>query len=375
MAENPDIIVDGAHNPAGVRALAAYIRRFFADRKVWLIYATMRDKSVDEIGETLLPPRPRGDPHAGETCERALRPEAMREMFSHPKLRTAPRLEQALEDRPRRSQSGRCRFHYGSLYLVGEARGLLVKIEGAMPPVAPDLHHYAAVLRDLLRFVLASPGWSRAGLTAPATGSTDRAILVSHVAAHRRGTRLAEGLDRLPADGAFVYVSNHLSLADTPLMAGWLPTSFRFLAKESLMKVPIIGGHLRRGGHIAVERNDARAAVRSLARAEKLLRDARVSILVFAEGTRSQRGDLQAFKAGAAHLAIKSGAPVVPLAVHGTADVMPKGRKLLRPGVIRLLAGDPIPTAGLKAIDRDGFTERLQARVSELMDRVVQIPS
>jgi len=66
---------------------------------------------------------------------------------------------------------------------------------------------------------------------------------------------------------------------------------------------------------------------------------------------------------------------VVPIAVYGTADVMPKGRKLLRPGVIRLLAGDPIPTAGLKANDRDRFTQGLQARVSELMDRVVQIPS
>lgn len=184
---------------------------------------------------------------------------------------------------------------------------------------------------------------------------------------------VAEGLDRLPPDGAFVYVSNHLSLADTPLMAGWLPTSFRFLAKDSLMRVPIIGGHLRRGGHIAVEREDARAAVRSLARAEKLLRDARVSVLIFAEGTRSQDGFLQAFKAGAAHLAIKAGAPVVPLAVHGTADIMPKGRKLLRPGVVRILAGEPIPTEGLKAQDRDGFTERLQKRVAELLDRVVQI--
>jgi 1-acyl-sn-glycerol-3-phosphate acyltransferase len=184
---------------------------------------------------------------------------------------------------------------------------------------------------------------------------------------------VAEGLDSLPRDAAFVYVSNHLSLADTPLMAGWLPSSFRFLAKGSLMRVPIIGGHLRRGGHIAVERDDARAAVRSLARAEKLLRDARVSIMVFAEGTRSADGDLQAFKSGAAHLAIKSGAPVVPLAVHGTAEVMPKGHKLLRPGVIRLLAGQPIPTAGLKPIDRDSFTERLQDKVSELLDRVVQI--
>jgi 1-acyl-sn-glycerol-3-phosphate acyltransferase len=184
---------------------------------------------------------------------------------------------------------------------------------------------------------------------------------------------VAEGLDRLPRDGAFVYVSNHLSLADTPLMAGWLPTSFRFLAKDSLMRVPIIGGHLRRGGHIAVEREDARAAVRSLARAEKLLRDARVSVLIFAEGTRSQDGFLQAFKAGAAHLAIKAGAPVVPIAVHGTADIMPKGRRLLRPGVVRLLAGEPIPTKGLRAQDRDGFTERLQKRVAELLDRVVQI--
>lgn len=184
---------------------------------------------------------------------------------------------------------------------------------------------------------------------------------------------IAEGFDALPRDAAFVFVSNHLSLADTPLMAGWLPTSFRFLAKDSLMRVPIIGGHLRRGGHIPVERDDARAAVRSLARAERLLREAKVSILVFAEGTRSSAGALQAFKAGAAHLAIKAGAPVVPIAVHGTADVMPKGRKLLRPGVIRILAGDPISTEGLGPRDRDTFTERLQNRVAELLDRVVQL--
>jgi 1-acyl-sn-glycerol-3-phosphate acyltransferase len=188
---------------------------------------------------------------------------------------------------------------------------------------------------------------------------------------------VAEGLDRLPADGAFVYVSNHLSLADTPLMAGWLP----HVVPVSCQGIADEGADHRRPsaawrGHIPVERNDARAAVRSLARAEKLLRDARVSILVFAEGTRSQGGDLQAFKSRSRSPgAIKSGAPVVPIAVYGTADVMPKGRKLLRPGVIRLLAGDPIPTAGLKANDRDRFTQGLQARVSELMDRVVQIPS
>jgi dihydrofolate synthase/folylpolyglutamate synthase len=126
VAQSPDIILDGAHNPAGVRALTAYIRRFFADRKVWLIYATMRDKSVDEIGETLLP-------EAQEVIltqvnmERALRPEAMREMFSHPRLRTAPRLEQALEIVRAEANPEDVVFITGSLYLVGEARGLLVK--------------------------------------------------------------------------------------------------------------------------------------------------------------------------------------------------------------------------------------------------------
>jgi dihydrofolate synthase/folylpolyglutamate synthase len=126
VARSPDIILDGAHNPAGVRALTAYIRRFFADRKVWLIYATMRDKSVDEIGETLLP-------EAQEVIltqvnmERALRPEAMREMFSHPRLRTAPRLEQALEIVRAGANPEDVVFITGSLYLVGEARGLLVK--------------------------------------------------------------------------------------------------------------------------------------------------------------------------------------------------------------------------------------------------------
>jgi dihydrofolate synthase/folylpolyglutamate synthase len=126
VAQSPDIILDGAHNPAGVRALTAYIRRFFADRKVWLIYATMRDKSVDEIGETLLPA-------AQEVIltqvnmERALRPEAMREMFSHPRLRTAPRLEQALEIVRAEANPEDVVFITGSLYLVGEARGLLLK--------------------------------------------------------------------------------------------------------------------------------------------------------------------------------------------------------------------------------------------------------
>jgi dihydrofolate synthase/folylpolyglutamate synthase len=122
VARHPDIILDGAHNPAGVRALAAYIRRFFADRKVWLIYATMRDKSVDAllpaVQEVIL---------TQVDSDRALRPEAMQEMFSHPRLRTAPRLAQALEITRAEAAPEDVIFVTGSLYLVGEARALFVK--------------------------------------------------------------------------------------------------------------------------------------------------------------------------------------------------------------------------------------------------------
>ena len=127
VAQNPTIILDGAHNPAGVRALAAYIRRFFADRKVWIVYATMRDKSVDEIGETLLPAAQEVILTQVES-ERALRPEAMLELFSsHPRLRTAPRLAQALEIVRAEAAPEDVVFITGSLYLVGEARPLFVK--------------------------------------------------------------------------------------------------------------------------------------------------------------------------------------------------------------------------------------------------------
>ncbi|MFN7922211.1 MAG: lysophospholipid acyltransferase family protein [Bryobacteraceae bacterium] len=177
-----------------------------------------------------------------------------------------------------------------------------------------------------------------------------------------------EGTDRLDPHGTYIYVSNHLSLADTPFTTTYLPTIFRFLAKESLMKVPIIGGHLRRGRHISVPREDARGAARALAKAADLLRAKTASVLIFAEGTRGE-GAMQAFKAGAAHLAIQTGVPVVPVAIAGTDEVLPKGAPLLRPGSISMVVGEPIPSVGLTAADRGRFTTQLQENVSRLLER------
>ena len=123
VSERPEIILDGAHNPAGARALARYIDRFYSGRPVRLIFGTMRDKSVAEIGAILFP-RARQVIVTAPQQARALAPEAMRDIVDHPDLRTAATLRDALAlvgDAP----LGDVVFITGSLFLVAEARALL----------------------------------------------------------------------------------------------------------------------------------------------------------------------------------------------------------------------------------------------------------
>jgi dihydrofolate synthase/folylpolyglutamate synthase len=121
----PEIILDGAHNPAGARALAAHLERFYSDRTVWLIYGAMRDKSVEEITEILFPLAS----HVVVTAPRfarALRPEALVAASEHPSIHAAENLPAALEFANCAAPDDVI-FITGSLYLVGEARALLVK--------------------------------------------------------------------------------------------------------------------------------------------------------------------------------------------------------------------------------------------------------
>ena len=117
----PEIILDGAHNPAGARALAAYINRFFDDRRVWLIYGAMRDKAVEEMAAILFPLADRILATAPKQA-RAVLPETIRELTDHPHLRTAETLEEALAVLRREAAPEDAVFICGSLFLVGEAR-------------------------------------------------------------------------------------------------------------------------------------------------------------------------------------------------------------------------------------------------------------
>jgi dihydrofolate synthase/folylpolyglutamate synthase len=125
VASAPEIILDGAHNPAGARALAAHIERFYAGRRVWLIYGAMRDKAVAEMSAILFPMGQEVIVTAPEQ-PRAVRPGIIAEMVTHPRLRTVPRVADALA-LARAASPEDVIFVTGSLFLVAEARALLVK--------------------------------------------------------------------------------------------------------------------------------------------------------------------------------------------------------------------------------------------------------
>ncbi len=176
-----------------------------------------------------------------------------------------------------------------------------------------------------------------------------------------------EGLERIPPTGGCVIASNHLSLMDTPLVLAHIPLQFRFLAKRNLFKIPFIGGHLRRAGHISIPREEARGSLKAMSESARVIQERGVSALVFPEGGRSA-GQLREFKEGAAYIAIKAGVPLVPVGIRGTREVLPMGSLVIRPGRVTLRIGDPIPTTGMTLKDRTRLTSEVRARILELME-------
>ena len=165
----------------------------------------------------------------------------------------------------------------------------------------------------------------------------------------------------------YVVVSNHLALADIPIISG-LPWEMKWVAKKELLKTPLIGTFMRLVGDIVVERGDRASGARALVAARQYLKH-KVSVMFFPEGTRSPDGRLYAFNDGAFRLAIKMQVPVLPVVIDGSQHVLPRGGWRFGSARVRVHVLPPVPTEGLKAADTSLLRERVRNRMAAQLAR------
>jgi 1-acyl-sn-glycerol-3-phosphate acyltransferase len=160
------------------------------------------------------------------------------------------------------------------------------------------------------------------------------------------------GADRVPPGRAYVYMSNHQSHLDIPMLYASLPSpTIRMLGKKELFEIPIWGHGLRAAEFIEVDRSNHAGAMKSIARAAELIRDG-VSIYLAPEGTRSRDGRIGPLKKGGFHLARDTATPIVPVAIRGTIDVLPRGGKVMQTGKsVEVTIGAPLEVAGRELSD------------------------
>jgi 1-acyl-sn-glycerol-3-phosphate acyltransferase len=174
-----------------------------------------------------------------------------------------------------------------------------------------------------------------------------------------------EGLEKIDTSKPQVYVVNHLSAFDIPVLYTHLPFQFRILAKKELFRYPFMGWHLRRSGQIPVVLENPKASVRSLNLAVAAIRKGN-SLVIFPEGGRSPNGQLQTFMGGAFYAAVKAQVDVVPIVLVGTYEMLKMNSYHIKQGPVQMVVGSPISTVGMSTRDIAKITERARIVMGDL---------
>lgn len=172
------------------------------------------------------------------------------------------------------------------------------------------------------------------------------------------------GKEKIPRNRPVVFAANHCSQFDIPIAYKAIPVQFRFLVKQELFKVPILGLAMKIAGYIPIDRSKGRKALKSLNEASKRISSG-VSVLIFPEGTRSKDGRLQPLKTGGILLAIKARTPIVPISISGSHKILPKGAWFAKAGKVKVVISDPIDV-----IDSNGKARAKDEVLHELYEAI-----
>ena len=175
------------------------------------------------------------------------------------------------------------------------------------------------------------------------------------------------GLENIPGCPA-VFVANHQSYFDIPVLLSWLDRPHPLVAKQEIRKLPLIRSWMKLLDCVFIDRENPRQSVAALGEAARNMAERGRSFIIFPEGTRSRGDRVGEFKNGGFRVALKSGAPVVPVVIDGTYRVMEANHMWIHPARVRLRVLPPIPTAGLSKEEAKLLGERVRALIVEAKD-------
>lgn len=158
------------------------------------------------------------------------------------------------------------------------------------------------------------------------------------------------GEENIPTDGAVVFVANHQSNFDIPLLLGYINKDKGFVAKAETKKLPVVGGYMKFMNCVFMERTDPRAALKSIKEGIEIVKSGH-SLVIFPEGTRSVDGNLNEFKSGSFKLALKSKAPIIPVTINGSINIMKKGSNKIKPAKVKIIISKPVDSLEYKSTE------------------------
>jgi len=174
----------------------------------------------------------------------------------------------------------------------------------------------------------------------------------------------AKGLERVDPAGRAIFMCNHLSFLDAPLLVTVLRRPVRFIVKRFVFRIPVLGLGMKLAGYVPLDKEGVGEGRKRIARAAELIRTKGYSFLVYPEGTRSREGTLLPFRRGGFFLALETGVPIVPVSIRGTYELMPRGSKRIRKGTVRVVFHEPVPVEGYTAETMPALMERVRAAIA-----------